>query len=172
MTKHILPLLALLLCSCSSISQTKNPATSYAATEVYREKDGSLQVIGDWDMAYASTTTALPIMVATGLKARVAKGGGAYACYLIIGKYDAQASAMTPTTEDIVSSVRELPYSRATLDHAARGAGLTVPLPEWHTRQTFSAAYVRGFLQKADETLRNPATAKVVQTSLPWQYNR
>jgi len=155
--------LALLLCSCGTISQTKNPAASYAATEVHRGKDGSLQVMGDHDIAYHSTTIEVPTTVFIGLSAAVSKSRSAYGCALLVGQWRPRASSFSTNQSDFEKKTRILPYSRADLDAAAAGPGLTVPLPEWHTSHAFSAAYVRGFLQKVDETIRHPAAAKIAE---------
>lgn len=171
MNKCLHTLLAILLCSCGSITQTKDPAAAYNATQVYRERDGTLQVCGDWAFVYASTTAEVPVMVATGIKGRVKGGQCAYSIYTVVGKGD-RGGAAVPDMESVTMHVRELPYSRATLDQAAAGAGLTMALPEWRTSHTFSAAYVRGVLQKIDAALRNSSSVKIKQISLPWQYER
>ena len=163
MRKCLSAVLALLLCSCTTISHTKDPAASYAATEVHRGKNGSLQVVGDHDIAYQCSTIVVPTTVFTGLTAVVHKSSAIYACYLVVSQWQPKASSFARSQSDFERKMRILPCSRAALDTAASGPGLTVPLPEWRTQHTFSAAYVRGFLQKADETLRNPAAAKIVE---------
>ena len=162
MPKCLAALLSFLLCSCGSINQTKNPAASYRATEVQRGKSGALLVVGEGSPAYLSTTIAIPTLVLCGLQARVSKAGVSYACYQLVSKYDMKASSLSLSPDDFVDSVKLLPCTRAAFDTAAAGAGLTVPMPEWHTQHTFSAAYVSGFLQKVDETIRDPAAAKIV----------
>jgi hypothetical protein len=163
MRKYLSAALALLLCSCSTISHTKDPAASYAATEVHRGKNGALQIVGDHDIAYQSSTIAVPTTVFIGLTAAGNKTSSAYACYLVVSKWLPKASSLARTPADFERKMRYLPSSRAAMDTAASGPGLTIPLPEWHTQHVFSAAYVRGFLQKVDETFRNPAAAKIVE---------
>ncbi|MDZ4405968.1 hypothetical protein [Prosthecobacter sp.] len=165
--KYVHAFLALLLCSCAATTQTKNPAQSYANTQVFREKDGALQVVADWDAIALSTTTDPPMAVLGGLKGRIVGGKCAYAYYIIDCEYQAKAGSMQVAEEDISTKVRELPYTRGMLEQAAQGQGLHVPLPQWRTRQVLSAAYVRGFLQKIDETLAHPPTA-LRPSAVPW----
>ncbi len=152
---------ALLLCSCGTVTETTDPAASYAATKVVRGKSGALHVLGDDSLVYHSSTIAVPTSVLCGLCASLGKGAADYSCCLFVSKYEVKPSAFSRSPDDYKVRSLRLPFTRAALDAAASGAGLTVPLPQWHTRQTFSAAYVRGFLQKVDETVRNPAAAKI-----------
>jgi hypothetical protein len=165
MLKLLSAVLALLLCSCGMITetpQTTDPAASYAAAKVIRTKGGTLFVLGDDGLVYHSSTIAVPTSVSCGLCAGIPKGGAAdYSSYVFVSKYEVKPSAFSRSPDDYKTKSVRLPFTRAALDAAARGTGLTVPLPQWHTRQTFSAAYVQGFLQKVDETLRNPAAARV-----------
>ena len=163
MQKYLYAVLALLLCSCSVTTQTQNPAVSYAATEIYRGKDGSLAVFSDRSLVYHSSSIAIPTSVLCGLKAHVTKTGAAYACFVLVSKYEPKPSAFSRSPDDYQRDIKERPFTRAALDAAAGGAGLTIPLPQWHTQQTFSAAFVRGFLQKVDETRSNPAAAKITE---------
>ncbi|HRH96691.1 MAG TPA: hypothetical protein PLB55_12185 [Prosthecobacter sp.] len=165
--KYVHAFLALLLCSCAATTQTNDPAQSYANTQVVREKDGSLQVAADWDIITLSTTTDPPMAVSGGLKGHIVGGKCTYAYYIINYEYQAKAGSMQAADEDITARVKELPYSRGALEQAAQGQGLHVPLPQWRTRQVLSAAYVRGFLQKVDETLSRPPTA-LKPSSVPW----
>ncbi|MGV3662871.1 MAG: hypothetical protein ACO1TE_21985 [Prosthecobacter sp.] len=166
--KHFsLLLLAALLCSCGSAISTSNPAQSYAGTELYREKDGSLQIVGDWDYVALSTVTDPPSAAAGGIKASLARGKVTYAHYTIDASFKPKAGAMHASKEDVTGGVEERPYTRAMLDQAAQGAGLTVAVPRHRTSQFFSAAYLQGFLRKVDETVRNPAVP-VQPTTEPW----
>jgi hypothetical protein len=164
-------IVACVLCSCGNITQTKDPAAAYHSTVVFRERDGTLQVVGDWTVVYASTTAEIPVSVAVGLKARVAKGKATYSLYKIVGKAD-RGGAAAAQMEDVTLHLSEEHYGRSTLDRAAAADGLLMKLPEWRTRHVFSAAYVRGVLQRADEILRNPASGRIEPISLPWQYER
>jgi hypothetical protein len=158
MMKHpILLLSAMLLCSCSTAITTSNPAQAYASTAAYREIDGSIHVVGDWDYVVRSTVTDPPMIAVGGFAARLVHGECLYGYALMDATFKAKASAFSRSPGDMTSGMKVFPYSRAILDQAAQGAGLTVPVPRYRTSQFFSAAYLRGFLQKVDETVRNPA---------------
>lgn len=156
--KHsILLLLATLLCSCSSGITTSDPAQSYASTQAYREKDGTLQIVGDWDYVVRSTVTDPPMMVGGGFEARIVRGKPLYAYCLMEATFKPKASAFSRSPGDVTGGVKASPYTRAALEQAAQGSGITIAVPKYHTSQFFSAAYLRGFLQKVDEAVRNPA---------------
>jgi len=158
MMKHPgLLLLAMLLCSCSTGTSTSNPAQSYASTDAYREKDGTIRIVGDWDYVARSTVTDPPMIAAGGFEACLVRGKTLYAYCLMEATYKPKASAFSRSPGDMTGSVKAYPYTRATLDQAAQRTGITVAVPKYHTSQFFSAAYMRGFLQKVDETARNPA---------------
>lgn len=165
--KCIFPiLLATLLCSCGTTLTTSNPTQSHAATKAYREKDGSLQIAGDWDYVTLSTTTDPPQAAVGGFKAHLVRGKTTYSHYVHDMVYKPKAASFADDPSDITGHTTEVPYSRAALDQAAQGTGLTVPLPKYGTSQVFSAAYLRGFLQKVDETVRNPTGAAILAG--PW----
>lgn len=163
----LIPLLAL-LSACGSITQTKDPIASFNATRVLRERDGTLQIVGDWAIVYASNTAAVPVTVATGVKGRIVGGTCVYSHYVVVGKAD-RGGAAEPSLEDVTMHVREQPYSRAAFEQAAR-QGLTITVPDWNVTHAFSAAYIQGVLQRIDEAQRNPAAVKARQIGLPWQY--
>lgn len=163
----LIPLFAL-VSSCGSITQTKDPSASFNATRVLRERDGSLQIVGDWAIVYASNTAAVPVTVATGVKGHIVGGKCTYSHYVVVGKAD-RGGAAEPSLEDLTLQVREQPYSRAAFEQAAR-QGLTITVPDWNVRHAFSAAYVQGVLQRIDAALRNPSAVKARQIGLPWQY--
>lgn len=167
MKRLCLLLLTALLCSCGTTTTTSNPAQAHAGTKLYRQKDGSLQIAGEWDYVVLSTTTDPPMAVVGGFKAHLVRGKAAYSHYVIDMVYKPKAGSFADDPSDITGFVKETPYTRAALDQAAQGAGITVPLPKYRTRQPFSAAYLRGFLQKVDETVRNPALPAHPPT-LPW----
>lgn len=166
MKRLALLLLATLLCSCGTSLTTSNPVQSYAATKVYRAKDGSLQIAGDWDYIVLSTTTDPPQAVIGGFKARLLGGKVMYSHYVHDLVYKAKAGSFADDPNDVTGNTRLLPYDRATLDQAAQNSGLTVSLPQYRSRQVFSAAHLRGFLQRVDETVRNPSGATILPG--PW----
>ncbi|MDB6007072.1 MAG: hypothetical protein JWR15_4059 [Prosthecobacter sp.] len=156
--KHpTLLLLAILLCSCSTGITTTDPAHSYASTETYRHQDGTIQIAGNWDYVVYSRATDPPKIVVGGFEALVKGGKTHYAYCLTEMAYKPKPSAFSRSPDDMTGGVKASPYTRAALDQAAQGAGITVAVPKHHTSQFFSAAYLRGFLQKVDETVRNPA---------------
>lgn len=167
MNRLSLLLLAMLLSSCSTAINTSNPARSYAGTKIYREKDGSLEIVGDWDYVAFSTVTDPPSAAAGGMKADLARGKVTYAHYTMDASFSPRSGATHASYHDVTGGVEERPYTRATLDQAAQGAGLTVEVPRHRTRQFFSAAYLKGFLQKVDEAVRNPAVP-TEPTTEPW----
>jgi hypothetical protein len=156
-SRLILMLAALFLAACDTPSKVKNPAKAYASTEVFRLKNGSLLVQGDWDYIEFTTTTELPRMMIGGLAAHIASGKARYFHCYQKNVVQLQASDMQETEEDHEVTLEGQRYDRAVLDRAAQGEGLNVSLPHSHLSQSLSAAYVRGFLQKVDDVLKNPA---------------
>ncbi len=157
MKRLSLLLLAALLCSCGTTLTTSSPAHSHAATKVYREKDGSLEIAGDWDYVAISTTADPPTAAVGGFKAHLLRGKTIYTHYVYDMIYKPRTGSFSEDPDNVTGYAKEVPYTRGTLDQAAQGAGITVSLPKYRTQQVFSAAYLRGFLQKVDETVRNPA---------------
>lgn len=76
---------------------------------------------------------------------------------------------MQETAEDQEVTLEGQRYERAVLERAAQGGGLVVSLPNSHLSQSLSAAYVRGFLQKVDDVLKNPAGSGVKPMTEPVQ---
>ncbi|OYW70512.1 MAG: hypothetical protein B7Z37_30495 [Verrucomicrobia bacterium 12-59-8] len=170
----VLILAALFLVACETPSKVKNPARAYASTEVLQQKNGSLLVAGDWDYVEFTTTTELPRMIMGGLAAHVALGKARYFHCYEKHVLQLQASDMQETEEDHEVTLEGQRFDRAVLERAAQGDGLNVPLPNSHLSQSFSAAYVRGFLQKVDDVLKNPAgsgakplTGPLVKVKMP-----
>jgi hypothetical protein len=153
----ILMVASFCLVACETPSQVKNPAKAYADTEVFQLKNGKLLVQGDWDYIEYTTTTVLPRMVIGGLAAQIAFGKTHYYHCYQKNVLQLQASDMQETEEDYEVTLEGQRYDRSVLERAAQGEGLKVPLPHSHLSQSFSAAYVRGFLQKVDDVRKNPA---------------
>lgn len=166
MKRLCLLLLATLLCSCGTSLTTSSPAQSHAAAKAYREKDGSVHVVGDWDYVAISTTSEPPTAAVGGFKADLESGKTTYAHYVYDMNYKPRAGAFSFDPADVAGNLKVMPHTRAQLDQAAQGSGLTISLPKYRTKQVFSAAYLRGFLQKVDETVRNPAASTPVPG--PW----
>ena len=155
-SRFFLMIVGLSLVACETPSSVKNPAKAYASTEVFRLKNGTLLVQGDWDYIEYTTTTVLPRMVRGGLAAQIAFGKARYYHCYQKNVVQLQASDMQETEEDHEVTLEGQRYDRAVLERAAQGEGLKVPLPHSHLSQSLSAAYVRGFLQKVDDVLKNP----------------
>ena len=172
LSRFILIIVSICLSACSSGTQTNDPAKAYAATTVLRQQDGSLHVVAEWDYIEMAMAAQPPRMVAGGIKAHIVRGKPRYSHYYVKGVYQMKAGSMQVSEEDIVMSVKEHSYDRATLERAAQGTGLTVPLPMPHRQQTFSAGYVRGFLQKVDAAVRNPAAVQAKPITGPWYMER
>lgn len=104
------------------------------------------------------------MVAATGLTAHITGNKCVYACFTInrVNYETVSGPAVVLQQVEFKDSKRTgssvgkkyIPYSRAALDKAAKGAGLTVLFPDWSASHTFSAAYVSGFLRKVDETMR------------------
>lgn len=168
-SRLILMAAGLCLVACETPSKVKNPAKAYASTEVFRLKSGSVLVQGDWDYIEFTTTTELPRMVRGGLAAHIEFGKARYFHCYQKNVLQLQASDMQETAEDHEVTLEGQRYDRAVLERAAQGVGLVVSLPNSHLSQSLSAAYVRGFLQKVDDVLKNPAGSGVKPMTEPVQ---
>lgn len=163
------------LTACDTLSGVKDPAKAYASTEVIRQKNGSLLIAGDWDYIEMARAADPPRTVMGGLAAHIVLGKARYFHCYEKHVLQLQASDMQVTPEDYEVTIEGQKYDRATLERAAQGEGLKVSLPHSHLSQSFSAAYVRGFLQKVDDVLKNPAGSGVKplqETALKIKMNR
>lgn len=155
-------LLILLLSSCSTVTHTSSPAKAYASTRVRQTGAGSFHVIGDWDYVDFSMVRVqnTRIVAIGGLEAQVVRGRVLYSYYVHEQSDVIRPGATGGYMEMENRRMRHLDFTRERLDAAARGEGLTVQVTEKHPQQFFSAAYVRGFLQRVDEAIRRSASER------------
>lgn len=150
-------LLPFCLGACSSTLNVKDPVKAYKSTRVFQMKDG-LFVAGDWDYIDIARAADPPRWVTGGLAARIVRGKVTYEHFCVTQPGHGQAGDVQLTPEDMDYDVKKHFYDRNTLERAARGAGLVVPLPylKRNQSQSFSPAYVRGFLLKVDRAAMLP----------------
>lgn len=154
--KHLkLFLLAALLSSCNTVTHTSSPAAAYSSTQAHRSGVGSYHIVGEWDYLDYSMVKEPKIVVVAGFEAFVTRGQCLYAYYVHERTYGSKASSVANNMDVLSRHRKHLEFTREKLDEAARGNGLTVRFSEEHNTQFFSAAYLRGFLQKVDEVRRS-----------------
>lgn len=168
--KHLTSfLLILLLSSCSTVTHTSSPARAYASTTVRQTGAGSFHIVGDWDYVDFSMVRVQNTRVVAigGFEARVARGKCLYSYYVYEQTDVINVGALGGFMDLENRRMKHLDFTRGRLDEAARGEGLTVRLTEKHNQQFFSAAYLRGFLQKVDEAIRKSSSQPAAPPAPP-----